>query len=151
MEMDPWQGKVIEWDYDGSPLRMVGTHTDITDLKLIEEKLRLDESRLETLFTLTQMTSQSIDDITNYALKKAVRLTKSQIGYVAFLNQDETILTIHAWSDEAMDECQVKDRKFIYRLEETGLWGEPVRQRRPIVTNDYAAPHPHKKESPRDM
>jgi PAS domain S-box-containing protein len=33
-------------------------------------------------------------------------------------------------------------------LETTGLWGEAVRQRRPIITNDYAAPNPYKKGYP---
>ena len=33
-------------------------------------------------------------------------------------------------------------------METTGLWGEAVRQRRPIITNDYAAPNPYKKGYP---
>jgi two-component system sensor histidine kinase/response regulator len=32
-------GRVIEWDIDGSPIRMVGTHIDITDRKINEKKL----------------------------------------------------------------------------------------------------------------
>ena len=35
-----------------------------------------------------------------------------------------------------------------YPLETTGLWGDAVRQRRPIITNDYAAPNPDKKGYP---
>lgn len=34
------RGKVIEWDKEGNPLRMVGTHTDITRLKEAELKLK---------------------------------------------------------------------------------------------------------------
>lgn len=34
-------GKVMEWDDRGRPLRMLGTHTDITPLKKAEEALRL--------------------------------------------------------------------------------------------------------------
>jgi PAS domain S-box-containing protein len=34
------RGKVVEWDADGQPLRMVGTDTDITDQKRAEEELR---------------------------------------------------------------------------------------------------------------
>ena len=34
------KGKVVEWDDDGEPLRFVGTHTDITNRKLMEEALK---------------------------------------------------------------------------------------------------------------
>jgi len=142
------RGKVVERDEYGSPIRMVGTHTDITGLKQVEEKLRLDESRLETLLKLSQMTDLSIHEITEFALEEAVRLTLSQIGYVAFVNDEETILTMHAWSHGAMDECQIPSRNFVYPLEKTGLWGEPVRQRRPVITNEYAAPNSLKKGVP---
>jgi PAS domain S-box-containing protein len=34
------RGKVVEWNEDGSPLRMAGTHTDVTYRKIMEEQLR---------------------------------------------------------------------------------------------------------------
>jgi PAS domain S-box-containing protein len=142
------RGRIIEWDDSNLPVRMVGTHTDITSLKHTEEKLRLDESRLETLLTLTLMTQKPVRDITDFALEEAVRLTESAIGYVAFLNEDETILTMHAWSHVAMEECQVQYRTIEYTVADTGLWGEPVRQRRPVITNDYSTPDPLKKGTP---
>jgi PAS domain S-box-containing protein len=33
------RGKVVEWDTEGKPVRMIGTHTDITQSKLLQEKL----------------------------------------------------------------------------------------------------------------
>jgi PAS domain S-box-containing protein len=118
-------------------------------IKRQQEALRLNESRLEALWKLGQMTGASLHQITDFALEEGVRLTKSQIGYLAFMNEDETVLTMHSWSKTAMKQCAVIDKPIVYPLETTGLWGEAVRQRRPIITNDYAAPNPYKKGYPK--
>ena len=55
---------------------------------------------------------------------------------------------MYAWSKNAMAECSMITKPIVYKIEKTGLWGEAVRQRRPVITNDYAAPDPAKKGYP---
>ncbi|MBN2312447.1 MAG: response regulator [Sedimentisphaerales bacterium] len=112
------------------------------------EALLLEQSRLEALLQLGQMTTASMQEITDFALEAAVRLTGSKIGYLAFTNEDETILTMHSWSKTAMEQCAVIDKPIVYPVETTGLWGEAVRQRKPVITNDYSTPDALKKGYP---
>jgi PAS domain S-box-containing protein len=135
-------------DADGQPMRTMATIEDITERKRMEEELKHNESRMIALLELNKMIDSTLQDITSFTLEEAIRLTESKIGYLAFLNEDETVMTMYSWSKTAMEECRISDKPIIYPVETTGLWGEAVRQRRPITTNDYQAPNPWKKSYP---
>ncbi len=66
------RGKVIEWTEDGKPRRVIGTHTDITRRKQIEEELTTHRNRLEDLVKeRTQELERKTEDLQemNAALK----------------------------------------------------------------------------------
>ncbi|KAF1085233.1 Sporulation kinase E [Sporotomaculum syntrophicum] len=122
---------------------------EIAQRKSIEGKLKLSEARLEALLKLNQMTEESLKEITDFTLEEGIRLTGSSVGYIAFYDEDKKELEMHSWSKSSMKQCAITDKPYIYPIEKTGLWGEAVRQRKPIVTNDYSAPNPFKKGYPK--
>ena len=133
--------------YEGRKM-VLSVSRDISERKKAERMRLLEEERLAALVKLNEMTGSSLDEITDFVREEAVRLTESTLGYLAFMNTDETELIMHSWSESAMKECGIKDKRFIYPIKTTGLWGEAVRQRKPIITNDYPAPSPLKKGYP---
>jgi PAS domain S-box-containing protein len=135
-------------DKNGSVREWVGTCIDITERKRAEKERALNSQRIQAQLQLNQMTDATLIEITDFALEEAVRLTQSTIGYLAFLNEDESVLTMHSWSKSAMAECAIIDKPIIYPVVTTGLWGEAVRQRRPVFTNDYGTANPLKKGYP---
>jgi PAS domain S-box-containing protein len=44
------RGRVIEWHAPGQPRRMIGTHTDIDELRRVQTELRTSETRFRQLF-----------------------------------------------------------------------------------------------------
>lgn len=142
------RGKVITRTGDGKPLRAIGTHTDITEHKKTEERLRLDESRTEALLKINQMANRPLAEITDFTLEESIRLTGSTLGYLAFLNDDESVLTMHSWTRRTMENCGIEDKLLTYPLETTGIWGDPVRRRTPLIANDYDAPDVPRKGYP---
>jgi len=124
---------------------IVGVIRDITDSKQAEETIRLNESRLNVLLKLNQMAEASLQEIKDFTLEAAVKLTKSKIGYLAFMNDDESILTMHSWSKNTVKQCAISNKQLTYPMETMGLWGEAVRQRKTIITNNYSAHNPFKK------
>ncbi len=109
------------------------------ELQRARQEIDLNQSRFETLCRLTQMIHEPEQKILDFGLEAGVQVTGSTIGYIYFLSEDETELTLHAWSRDVMAQCRVDSYPDAYKVEETGLWGEAIRRRRPIITNDYPA------------
>lgn len=114
----------------------------------VQESKQLNHDRVATLLQLSQMRTASLRELTDFALEAAVRLTGSRLGYLALMNEDESVLTMLSWSRTAMAECAVPNPSFVYPVEQTGLWGEAVRLRKAVITNDYLGDVPGKKGCP---
>ena len=108
----------------------------------------INESRLESLFRISQYKTESIQELLDFALHEAIALTHSKIGYIFHYDDHEKIFTLNSWSKEVMKECSIPDKIAAFHLDELGLLGEPVRQRKPVIVNDYSRPNPHKKGYP---
>jgi len=122
--------------------------TDVTERKNTEKILKLNADRLKILYNLNQMQDFQGNQIYDYALEKAIELCKSKIGFLGFLNEDETIVSIKSWSSSVMENCSIKNEYIDFVVEETGIWGEVVRQRKPMIINDYKQDNPLKRGTP---
>lgn len=117
-------------------------------LKVQKAEIELSNERLEGLLRISQFSTNSIQELLDFALSEAVALTSSKIGYIYFYNESTHQFVLNSWSKDVMKECAVVDAQTFYDLDKTGCWGEAVRQRRPIVLNDYQAANPLKKGIP---
>jgi PAS domain S-box-containing protein len=142
------RGKISEWTPNRKPLWMSGTHQDITRQKKTEERLKLEEARLEGLLRISQFPAGTLRQLLDFALNEAITLTGSEIGYIYFYDEATQKFKLNSWSKEVMHQCTITEPQTIYELEETGLWGEAVRQRKPIIDNHFAKPGPLKKGTP---
>lgn len=118
---------------------LLESFVDITAQSKAERALELEEIRFQTLYTLSQMINEPEQHIFDYALEACVRVTDSKIGYICFVNDDESELGFHAWSNEALGQCTVQSCPDVFNVAESGLWGEAIRKGQPIITNDYEA------------
>jgi PAS domain S-box-containing protein len=133
---------------EGTPLYLEGTFIDITKRKLAEAEIRFNEARLESLFKINQHPSESYHELLNFVLEEAISLTKSKLGYIYFYDDTKKEFILNSWSKDVMQQCKVMEPKTVYQLETTGIWGEAVRQSRPIMINDFKAFDPLKKGIP---
>lgn len=80
---------------------------------------------------------QGIQEQLDFALNEAIEFTESQYGYIYLYNEGTKEFTLNSWSMGVMEQCAVADKQTKYPLEKTGRWGDVVRQRKPIIFNDF--------------
>lgn len=116
------KGRVSEWSEDGRPLRMVGTHEDITDKKLIEgelkEKYRRSEKLKEEAENANKIKSQFLANMSHeirtpmngvfgmVQLLETTDLNQEQHKYVGILN--ESLNNLSVIIDDILDRSKIE-------------------------------------------
>ena len=136
------------YDNQGNLIGLRWLIRDITKRKKAEDEIKRNEARLEGLLRISQLRADSTQEVLDVALEEAIALTNSKIGYVYHYDETKKEFTLNTWSREVMKQCTIAEPQTVYHLDKTGIWGEAVRQARPIIVNDFQATHPLKKGYP---
>lgn len=136
------QGAAVEWDESGNITRVVGTHSDITARKRME-MVQAARWRL-----IEYAATHSVKELLQRFLDEAEAITSSEIGFYHFLEEDQETVALQAWSTNTLENmCKAQGAGRHYPIAEAGVWVDCVRQRRPVIHNDYAS-LPHKQGLP---
>ena len=115
---------------------------DITERKLTEE---LTKVRIR-LFEFAA--GHSLEELLRQAVAEIGRLVDSPIGFYHFVEPDQNTLTLQAWSPLTLERfCKAEGRGLHYSIDEAGVWADCIRQRKPVIHNNYAS-LPHRKGMP---
>ncbi len=115
---------------------------DITDRKMSEALTQVRMNLLEYSST------HSLDELLQKTLDEVGSLTNSPIGFYDFISEDEKTVFLQGWSTRTVKEfCQAGPKGQHYPIDQAGVWVDAVRERRPVIHNDYAT-LPHRKGMP---
>jgi len=120
----------------------------LQEVKLLNAQQQLSKERLQRLLSVFQYEAVDTQDLLDFALAQAIGMTASRFGYIYFYDDVKRQFILNSWSQGVMQECSVVDPQTLYDLDKTGIWGEVVRQGKPLVINDFAAGHPLKRGYP---
>jgi diguanylate cyclase (GGDEF)-like protein len=115
---------------------------EITERKRTESvtRLRLRLWEFAALLPVEQLMQKALDEIGV--------LTGSPIAFYHAVDPDEETLTLQAWSTRTRDEfCKAEGEGRHYPISQAGVWVDCVREKRPVIHNDYAS-LPHRKSLP---
>ncbi len=122
------------FDRSGRLTEIQSVGRDITERKYAEA---IKAARLHLLeFAVTH----SLHELLVETLDQVEILTDSKIGFYHFVEEDQITLSLQAWSTAtARDYCTAQGEGLHYPVNDAGVWADCVRERRPIVHNDYAS------------
>jgi len=117
---------------------------DISRRVQAESEVRRNMARLQCLVRVLQHSCDTVQEFLDFCLAEVLKLTESRYGYIYHYSEERREFVLNTWSEGAMQACAVRNAVQRYDLDKTGVWGEVVRQRKPIVLNDFLDPHPQK-------
>ncbi|ELQ15359.1 sensor domain-containing protein [Xanthomonas translucens] len=132
------RGRIVARTADGSPLRMVGTHTDIHEQKLLEQRLRDKQTLLREAQRMTSMGSWSWDPPQNriWWSREFLRVTglteehqPSSRGWLRLLSRESAAQVLSTWRRMQRDGKQANFEVELVRGSEAPLhlrvWAQP--------------------------
>lgn len=128
---------------------IVVNYHDITARKIAENDLIWERNHLGTLLEFYRRPDTQVHDITAFAVEQCVRMSESPLGFFGFINEDETLMTTHLWSEQAMKGCAIDLKPVEFSIDRAGIWAEAIRRHESLIVNDYLRPDPLKKGYPK--
>lgn len=120
--------------------RVVGFLSDITQRKHAEAVLAVQAARTQALLELPALAEQlGESEFMQRSLDHCERLTGSTVSFIHLVHDDQEHLELVAWSRATLEtHCRACGLRH-HPVSQAGLWAEALRQRRPLIFNDYAS------------
>jgi len=106
----------------------------------LDRKGQMEQNIQQALDRVSRFAGKPLEEYKDAITRECCSLTGSTLSYFATMNPAENVLTMIGWSKSAMINCSMIDKPIVYNLTDTGLWGDAVRERKAVITNDYKKP-----------
>ncbi len=129
-------GTLIEVEVSLTPVRLHGRPHLLANLRDITDRKR-QERWLASRVAIAQRAQEATErEILQMACEEALRLTGSEISYLHFVHEDQRQVELAVFSEGSRSRCTARADSH-YSLDAAGVWADCVRQRRPVVHNDF--------------
>jgi two-component system cell cycle sensor histidine kinase/response regulator CckA len=110
------------------------------NIRDISERKRA-ENLVRTRLRLVEFAAgHSLAELLQKTLDEVCALTDSPIGFFHFVGSDQVTIALQAWSTRTLREfCTATGTESHYPIDQAGVWADCIRQKRPLIHNDYAA------------
>lgn len=104
-------------------------------IKQRQQSERILQSRLRLV---QQASTHTIDELLQITLDEIESINGSKIGFFHLLEADQETIRLHSWSSNTLQSlCDIEGKDSHKDLKQAGVWAEAIRERRPLIHNDY--------------
>ncbi|MDD4941861.1 MAG: PAS domain S-box protein, partial [Candidatus Omnitrophica bacterium] len=121
---------------------------DASGRKRAERAVILEQKRRDVLLKLHELMNASRHELFAFMIDAVREATESEYSFIGTIEENESVMVIYSWSKNTMEQCAMGDKPLRYPIKDAGLWGDCIRQRRPLIINNYAEDLPSKRGLP---
>ncbi|MBN1190503.1 MAG: PAS domain S-box protein [Dehalococcoidales bacterium] len=126
--------KILE---NGKLKHFLSNWTDITEMKKAEEQVLFNEARLESLLKIAQYEEPDIQNLLDFTLEEAVKLTQSRTGHILSYNQESREFTMISWSKGVSEIRKLSEESTVLHIEKAGFLGDVAQKHKPVIENNF--------------
>ncbi|HKK82441.1 MAG TPA: PAS domain S-box protein, partial [Prolixibacteraceae bacterium] len=101
---------------------------------------RLNQKTIELRLNLIDFAATHNDkEILQKAIDDICAFMKSPLGFINFVDEDKQTVQPKIWSSYTLEKaCKIdKNTPTHYKIEHAGIWAEAIRQRKPVIHNNF--------------
>lgn len=120
----------------------MANNQETTERDIVHVAPHSNECLLEAWRRLDEFAEQPTQVIAQFALQKAIELTRSKTAYFAILNDNETAATLYSLPHAQTEIDALEITPETHFLAEGGRWADAVRHRRSVIANGVIPSNP---------
>lgn len=131
-------GKIIRADLSGELLKIGNDECMLTVIRDITEQKHVEDILHARLRLWEYSQNHSAAEVMKRSLDEIEILTGSTVSFYHMVEEDQNTLNLLAWSTATTQKfCKAEGSGKHYPVSEAGVWADCIRQKKPIIHNDY--------------
>jgi PAS domain S-box-containing protein len=106
---------------------------DITARQQVEALRLKNQARSESILKIAEYAMHNAQGLLYFALEEMIKLADSRFGVFYAYDNETRELKLRALTKETYKYLAPGKRKYSYKLEQTGILGESIRQKKPVI------------------
>jgi PAS domain S-box-containing protein len=143
MGVQTWEMRMLLPDGGTIWLHLLATPAEGGELWVafdISERKKIERIQLSSLRISEFAFDHSLDELLTKLVDEAEDLTESQVGFIHFVAADRLMVTLNIWSSSTLSTfCSSEPKGRHHPLESAGVWADCIREKKPLIHNDYAS------------